>query len=96
MSTSNKQVYQQKLQAQLDEWSADIDKLKAKARQADADAQIDYNQEIENLKAYQAQANAKLSELKSASDDAWQDLKSGTEEAWKSLQTAIKSATDRF
>lgn len=96
MSTSNKQAYQQKLQAQLDEWSAEIDQLKAKAKQADADAQIDYNNEIETLKSYQAKADAKLSELKSASDDAWQDLKSGTEDAWKNLESAIKSATNRF
>lgn len=96
MSTSNKQAYQQKLQAQLDEWSAEIDRLKAKARQADANAQLNYNKEIENLKTYQAQASEKLSELKAASDEAWEDLKTGTEDAWKTLQTAIKSAADRF
>jgi len=28
---SEKELYQQKLQAQLDEWKAEIDKLKAKA-----------------------------------------------------------------
>ena len=33
---SMKEAYEQKLQAQLDEWSAEIDKLKAKADGAEA------------------------------------------------------------
>ncbi|MFA7083700.1 MAG: hypothetical protein WC141_04095 [Arcobacteraceae bacterium] len=36
----DKELYEQKKQAQLDEWKADIDKLKAKASMMNADAQI--------------------------------------------------------
>jgi hypothetical protein len=35
---SMKEAYEQKLQAQLDEWGAEIDKLKAKSDNAEADA----------------------------------------------------------
>jgi hypothetical protein len=38
---NEKELYQQKKQAQLDEWKAEVDKLKAKASGASADAQMD-------------------------------------------------------
>ena len=46
-----------KLQAQLDEWSAEIDKLKAKADKAEADAQLEYYKEIEELRSMQETAS---------------------------------------
>jgi vacuolar-type H+-ATPase subunit I/STV1 len=72
-----KEEYEQKLQAQLNEWSAEINKLKAKADGAEADAQLEYYKKIEGLQAMQESVNNKLAELKDASDDAWVDLKAG-------------------
>ncbi len=46
---NEKELYQQKKQAQLDEWKAEVDKLKAKASGATADAQIELNKQIEAL-----------------------------------------------
>lgn len=91
-----KEAYEQKLQAQLDEWKADIDKLKAKANEADADAQIEYYNQIDELRAMQETARNKLTELKESSDDAWEDLKAGIESARTSLGNALKSAKSRF
>lgn len=93
---SMKEAYEQKLQAQLDEWRADIDKLKAKADSADADAQIEYYKEIEELQSMQETAANKLTELKHSGDDAWEDLKAGINSAWDALDNALKSATRRF
>ena len=93
---SMKEAYEQKLQAQLDEWNAEIDTLKARADKAEADAQLKYYKEIEELRSMQATANEKLASLKAASDDAWEDLKAGIESSWDSLASALKSATSRF
>ena len=93
---SMKEAYQKKLQAQLDEWSAEIDKLKAKADSAEGDAQLEYYKKIEELRSIQEAANNKLTELKHASDDAWEDLKAGLDSAWDSLGNALKSAASRF
>ena len=38
----DKETYQNKLQAQLDQWKAEIDKLQAQSREASADMQIKY------------------------------------------------------
>lgn len=91
-----KEAYEKKLQAQLDEWSADIDKLKAKADSAEANAQLEYYKQIEELRSMQDAAVDKLIELKDASDDSWEDLKAGIESAWDSLGNVLNSVASRF
>ncbi len=93
---SMKEAYEKKLQGKLDEWSAEIDKLKAKADSAEADAQLEYYKQVEELRSMQDAASKKLDELKEAGDDAWEDLKAGIENAWDSLGSSIKSAVSRF
>ena len=93
---SKKEAYEKKLKSQLDEWSAEIDKLKAKADSAEADAQLKYHEEIEALRTMQENAKNKLNELKEAGDSAWEDLSAGIGSAWSSMSDAIKSATSRF
>lgn len=93
---SMKEAYQKKLEAQLDEWSTEIDKLNIKADKAQADAQLEYYKEIEELRAMQEAASSKLTELKEASNDAWEDLKTGIDRAWSTLGNALKSANSRF
>ena len=96
MSINMKEAYEKKLRARLDEWSAEIDKLKAKADGAEADAQIAYQKHIDELRAMRDDAAVRLTELEKAGDDAWEDLKAGAENAWDSLASAMKSATSRF
>ena len=93
---SMKEAYEKKLQARLDEWSAEIDKLKAKADKKEANAQLDYHKKIEELESMRDAAKGKLVELKEARDDAVEDIKAGIESAWDSLGSALKSATSRF
>lgn len=91
-----KEAYERKLQAQLDEWTAEIDKLKAKADKAEADTQLEYYKQIEELRVKQETAKEKLGELKEAGENAWEDLKAGINSAWDSLGNALKTAADRF
>lgn len=65
---NEKQLYQQKKQAQLDEWQAEVDKLKAKASEASADAQLEMNSQIEALEGKIEEGKAKLAELADASE----------------------------
>lgn len=92
----DKNAYRQKLEARLDQWRAEIDKLEAKAAEARADARIEYEKQIEKLRGKQEDARRKLEELDKASGEAWKDLKSGLETAWDDLGRAVKSAVDRF
>ncbi len=93
---SMKEAYQKELQAQLDEWGTEIDKLKVIADKAKTGLQGEYYKEIEELRSKKQAAQQKLHELKGASGEAWEDLKLGIESAWGTLGYALKLAASRF
>jgi hypothetical protein len=93
---SMKEAYVKKQQAQLNEWGAQIKKLKAKADMAEADAQFEYYKQIEELRSMQDAVTHKLTEIKCAGDEAWKDLKVGMESAGGSFGHALKIAASRF
>lgn len=92
----DRDAYVKKLQAKLDEWNAEIDKLEAKARSAQADTQRVMNERLADLRSKRDDIAAKLKELRTAGGEAWQDLKAGADLAWQSLREALESAKARF
>lgn len=93
---SDKALYQQKKEAQLNEWKADIDKLKARTSMASADAQIEMNQQIHALENKIDEGKVKLSDLIKATDDMYESMKAGVESAWDSLKTAFSESTAKI
>jgi len=93
---NDKQAYAKKLQARLDEWSAEIDRLKARASELEADTQLEYSRRIEDIQTLQQAATKRLDELRQSGDDAWEDLKGGVDEAWTKLEEAFLQAKSRF
>jgi predicted nucleic acid-binding Zn-ribbon protein len=91
-----KDAYQEKMAARLREWRANIDALKARADQAEAEQKIKYYDEIESLRTKQQQVQEKLEELRTASAGAWDEVKAGVEGAWADLQDAAQRAADKF
>jgi multidrug resistance efflux pump len=91
-----RKAYEEKLDAQVKEWSAQIELLKAKADKAKAEVKIEYYKTIEALQSKQNEAKAKLQELKTAGDEAWEDLKTGAEKAWAEVKNAYHDASSRF
>ena len=63
----------------MDEWNAEIDKLAAKADQADADAKIEYHKQVEDLRAKRKDLEDKIAELQQAGESSWEDIKQGLE-----------------
>ncbi len=91
-----KKAYEERLQAQLDEWSAKIDVLKAKARKSKSDSEVKYAEEVEKLEQKKKAAREKLADFRQAGESAWQDLKDGLDRAWDDLGEAVKSASGKF
>jgi len=88
--------YVHKMQAKLDEWNAEIDRLSKVAEKAAADVKSEYREQIETLKSRQEAASNRMEDLKNAGESAWDDLKSGAEMAWTALGEAVDSARSRF
>ncbi len=94
--TDKRKAYEEKIDAQLKEWSAEIALLNAKADKAKAEVKIEYYKTIETLQGKQDAARMKLQELRTAGDDAWEDLKTGAENVWAEVKTAFQNAASRF
>jgi seryl-tRNA synthetase len=74
-----KEAYQEKIEAQIKEWTAKLQEYKAKADKASADVKIQMYQQIDHLRAQKEAAQQKLNEIKAASGDSWEALKAGSE-----------------
>ncbi|HMB14579.1 MAG TPA: hypothetical protein VKN37_11255 [Roseovarius sp.] len=92
----DKETYQKKLQAQLDQWKAEIDKLQAQSREASADMQAKYHEQIKDLREKRTEMEAEYDKIQAASAEAWKDFKTGADQAWENMSNAMKSAWSRF
>lgn len=93
---NKKELYQQKKQAQLDEWKAELDKLKAKASGGSADAQLALNKQIKTLESNIEKGKTKLAEIADASEEAWESGKEDVESAWDSIKSSFNDAAGKF
>lgn len=92
----SRDAYVEKLKAQIDSWNSDIEKMRAKAREASADAQVKYNEQIEEMKSQRDAAEAKMKEARESSEEAWSDMRAGFESAWSSMSDSFSKAMKRF
>lgn len=93
---SDKDLYQQKMQARLDEWNAELDKLRAQASRASAERKQQLKKEIEALEGKIDDGKKWLDELAEASEDAWDSIKKGMDSAWDSIRSSFSDATSKF
>ncbi len=93
---TKKDAYVKMMKAQLDEWSAEIDKLQAKAEKAEAGLRMEYSDEIDKVKNMRMAATKKFKELKEAGEDVWTDFKAGVDAAWKELGDEVQEAREQI
>ena len=91
-----KSEFKQKLDTQLNELETQVDKLKAKAKEATEEAKVKYNELIDELEPKIAEGKAKLKELADTADDAWDDEKEGAASIWDQMKSTFSKVADRF
>jgi hypothetical protein len=74
-----RKAFYEKVDTQLVEWSAQIDRLKVMGASAEAKFTDDCGKTLEVLQHCHARAMGKLTELKDGSEDAWNELVAGLE-----------------
>jgi hypothetical protein len=87
-----KLVYLEKMQAQLNDWTAKIDALIVKAEKAGAAKKTEYQEQIKTLQAKKKIAEEKLQILKAAGEGAWRDAK----EAMEKISGDLRFAWNKF
>jgi len=93
---SDRDVYVDKMKAKIDEWNADVAKLEARSREAEADMRLKYDDQIRELREQRERAEERLKELQRASEESWKRMREGMETAWDDLTRAFREAADRF
>ena len=91
-----KNAYKQKMEAQLKEWSAQINLLEAKIENAGADVKVKRADVLKDLRAKQHAASAKMKELEKASGQAWEQVKETADKVWDDLKKGVADAHSKF
>src|SRR3954467_406917 len=78
-----------KMEAELRQWGARLDNLRAMADLVGTAARVDYRQRLDDARDKYDAAEAKLAELKAAGHGKWEIFRGGVENAWSELATAF-------
>ena len=91
-----KDTYHKKIQDQLDEWRADIDRLRERAKTATTDTKLKYTESIEKLELKMDEGKAKLKDMKGSSADAWDSVKEGADSIWDTMKATFSEVKEKL
>lgn len=92
----DRKAFIEKLVGRIRQWENEIDKLEAKAQEAEAELKVEYGRQIEELRSQKKAMEEKLEKLEQAGDAAWQELKGSLETALNNMDNALRSALEKF
>lgn len=93
---SPKQVFQQRLEAQLQELDTRFENLKLQASLGKAELRTELEKQLELLGQKRSAAQVKLNELSRRTEGAWEDLKGGAEKTWEDMRQTLNQIAERF
>jgi len=91
-----KQAYKQKVDAQLKEWDAKIELLKAKGGNLAADARLEFEKQMKNMETNKSEFKAYFDRVAERADDTWDDVKDEADKKWKGFANSVESFVSRF
>lgn len=86
----NPDPYVAKMEAQLNEWKAKIDGIKAKAQKASAEARIELQKHVAAFETHHGEVSRRFDELRTAGVDKAASLKVGLENAWDAFKAEFE------
>jgi hypothetical protein len=90
-----KQLYLDKVKAQIEQHSANVALLRAKAAETDANIKLEYLEQVHTLEKKLDGLKDNYRQLRESDDNAWDKIKDATESAWSSFTDAIEKVTKR-
>ena len=85
-------LYRQKYEAQIREWNARIEDVKAGVAELGAQARPDTQPRFEAVHRRYEVTRSRLRELANAADDTWEDLERNAGQAWSCLESSVEGA----
>jgi len=80
-----------RMAARLKELESEISELGKMADKAVAEVKAEYHQQIQDLFLKKEELQKKVSKIREASGNAWEDMKAGAELSWEVFQDSVKS-----
>jgi len=91
-----KKEYLDKVEAQLKEWKAMIDRLEARTSMVSSETKADLLKEIEELRRKKLVVKEKWSDMQKTGGEVLDTLKEGVEKAAAELKQALDKVISRF
>jgi len=88
------EAHVEKMEAELKQWGARLDKLMTQAHATSADVKIDYRKRLDDLRQKYVAAEKRFAELKAAGSGKWEIFQGSVETAWSELATAFTRLTN--
>ena len=92
----DKSAYKKKMEAKIDEINAEIQRLRAKAKGAEADAELKARDWIASLESKRDHLSGKLAELRQSTGESWKDIREGLDHAYAEMEQALTKAFARY
>ena len=88
----NRRDYIDRLAARLKELESEIGELEKIADKAVEEVKAEYQQQIKDLFFKKEELLDKVSKIKEASGNAWEDIKAGNKLSWEVFNESVKNA----
>ena len=87
-----RELYRQKYEAQIHEWGAKLEGIKAQAEKLTAQAKIDVKPHVDAVHAKFDADKAKLNDIAGATDEKWDEVVKTVDHGWNDLKAAAEGA----
>ena len=88
----NRREYIEKIAARLKELDDEISELEIIADKAAEEVKAEYHQQIKDLFLKKENLQNKVTGIREASGNAWEDMKAGARLSWEVLNDSVKSS----
>ena len=93
---TGKKDFLEKQKALFRDWTRQIDELKLKAKKAQVDASVKFDNDVDDLRAKYEEALGKLEKNQNAEDRRWEEVKAAVDIAWEELKQAVEKSKTFF
>jgi hypothetical protein len=93
-SMTKRELYRDKYQAMIHQWTLELEALSAEQDRLTAEAKLAAQPHLETVSRGLEQARAKLIELAEITDDKWDEVVAGADRWWEDTKAALEGAFD--
>ena len=92
----NRDEYAEALKRKIDDWNEQIGKTEVQMKEASADAQARYAEQIAEMRNFAAGAEEKMQDLVQSHSEEWEKHREKFEKAWDDIAAGFGKAWSRF